>query len=118
MDTGRPANRAISVNECSLPSVNVIRIEVILLVTERPDSVAFPANEISHHRGRWRRGATLRVCSGHSTGRSRASASEECWTDGRITVDAKRLCVLKAAPYSPVDIPSQPFSRSPTTLYR
>ena len=33
----------ISVNECSLPSVNVSRMEVILLVTDRPDSAEFPA---------------------------------------------------------------------------
>ncbi len=43
VEIGSPARRAISVSECSLPSVNVIRIEVILLVTERPDSVEFPA---------------------------------------------------------------------------
>src|SRR6476646_7614456 len=49
---GRPANRAISVNECSLPSVNVIRIEVILLVTERPHSDELPATAPTspHHR--------------------------------------------------------------------
>ena len=35
VDTGSPASRAISVSECSPPSVNVIRIDVILLVTER-----------------------------------------------------------------------------------
>jgi hypothetical protein len=40
---GNPAQRAISVSECSLPSVNVSRIEAILLITDRPDSVAFPA---------------------------------------------------------------------------
>jgi hypothetical protein len=40
---GSPASCAISVSECSLPSVNVIRIEVILLVTDRPDSVELPA---------------------------------------------------------------------------
>src|SRR6478736_1912381 len=45
VDTGSPASRAISVSECSPPSVNVIRIDVILLVTERPDSVALPAND-------------------------------------------------------------------------
>src|SRR5690242_18519367 len=43
---GRPASRAISVRQCSLPSVNVIRIEVILLVTERPDSVELPATAL------------------------------------------------------------------------
>ena len=43
VEIGSPASRAISVSECSLPSVKVSRIEVILLVTDRPDSVEFPA---------------------------------------------------------------------------
>jgi hypothetical protein len=43
VDIGSPAIWAISVSECSLPWVNVTRIEVILLVTVRPDSVEFPA---------------------------------------------------------------------------
>ncbi len=43
VEIGSPASRAISVKECSLPSVNVSRIEVILLVTDRPDSAEFPA---------------------------------------------------------------------------
>ena len=46
VEMGRPASRAISVRECSLPSVNVIRIEVILLVTDRPDSVELPATAL------------------------------------------------------------------------
>jgi hypothetical protein len=37
------------VSECSLPSVKVIRIEVILLVTDRPDSVELPATALSSH---------------------------------------------------------------------
>jgi hypothetical protein len=40
---GNPAQRAISVSECSLPWVKVSRIAAVLLVTDRPDSVAFPA---------------------------------------------------------------------------
>lgn len=47
VETGSPASRAISVNECSLPSVKVMRIDVILLVTERPDSVELPAIDLS-----------------------------------------------------------------------
>src|SRR6185503_3187843 len=43
VDTGNPASRAISVSECALPSVKVMRMEVILLVTDRPDSVELPA---------------------------------------------------------------------------
>ena len=43
VEIGSPASRAISVSECSLPSVKVSRIEVILLVTDRPDSAEFPA---------------------------------------------------------------------------
>lgn len=43
VEMGSPASRAISVSECSLPSVKVSRIEVILLVTDRPDSAEFPA---------------------------------------------------------------------------
>ena len=40
---GNRAQRAISVIECSLPSVKISRIEAILLVTDRPDPVALPA---------------------------------------------------------------------------
>jgi len=47
VEMGRPARRAISVSECSLPSVKAMRIEVILLVTDRPDSVEFPATDLS-----------------------------------------------------------------------
>ena len=47
VDTGSPASRAISVRECMLPSVKVMRIEVILLVTDRPDSVELPAIRVS-----------------------------------------------------------------------
>jgi hypothetical protein len=36
-------NLAISVIECSLPSLKVSRIDVILLVTDRPDSEQLPA---------------------------------------------------------------------------
>ena len=43
VETGNPASRAISVSECALPSVKVMRMEVILLVTDRPDSVELPA---------------------------------------------------------------------------
>jgi hypothetical protein len=43
VEIGSPASWEISVRECSLPSVNVIRIDVILLVTDRPASVEFPA---------------------------------------------------------------------------
>jgi hypothetical protein len=43
VEIGRPAILAISVSECSLPSVKVSRIDVILSVTERPDSAALPA---------------------------------------------------------------------------
>jgi hypothetical protein len=43
VEIGSPASRAISVNECSLPSVKVNKIEVILLVTDRPDSAELPA---------------------------------------------------------------------------
>lgn len=43
VEIGRPASRAMSDSECSLPSVNVSRIEVILLVTDRPGSVELPA---------------------------------------------------------------------------
>src|SRR6478752_5466181 len=43
---GRPASRAISVSECSLPSVKVSKMEVILLVTDRPLSVELPANVV------------------------------------------------------------------------
>ncbi len=43
VETGNPARRAISVSECTLPWVKVMRIDVILLVTDRPDSVELPA---------------------------------------------------------------------------
>jgi hypothetical protein len=43
VEIGRPANLAISVIECSLPSLKVSRIDVILLVTDRPDSEQLPA---------------------------------------------------------------------------
>ena len=47
VEIGSPASRAISVSECSEPSVKVSRIEVILLVTDRPDSVELPAKATS-----------------------------------------------------------------------
>jgi hypothetical protein len=46
VEIGRPASWEISVRVCSLPSVNVMRIDVILFVTDRPASVEFPAIEV------------------------------------------------------------------------
>ena len=62
------ARRAISVSECSLPSVKVSRIEVILLVTDRPASVEFPATAHSWRSSRRRRIATLRWSGSARTG--------------------------------------------------
>jgi hypothetical protein len=51
VEIGSPASRAISVSECSLPSVKVMRMAVILLVTDRPDSVELPAIALSSSPG-------------------------------------------------------------------
>src|SRR6476661_461304 len=89
VDTGSPASRAISVSECSLPSVKVIRIEVILLVTERPDSVAFPANDLSRLRGS--RATVSRRCMVNSRrapgGWGARTFARPCWTGERRTGD-------------------------------
>lgn len=47
VEIGNPASRAISVNECSLPSVKVIRMALTLLVTDRPTSAELPATKAS-----------------------------------------------------------------------
>jgi hypothetical protein len=43
VDIGSPVSRAISVNEYVLPFVKVRRIEMTLLVTDRPVSAELPA---------------------------------------------------------------------------
>jgi hypothetical protein len=45
VEIGSPASLAISVSECTLPPVNVIKIAVTLLVTERPESAELPATK-------------------------------------------------------------------------